>query len=197
MLYGLGLVVSLIAGSVSSKRYRERLREITGAKDNARGWTLSHRGSPVRPLFVLGYQMNSFSILLFSGLLFLSQGMTVALITYFLGAPSFEGWDPFRFLLIMNGPACFVSIVVFYFLARKQLARPYTHAFFVLIVAELLDIFATSLITKQLFYSPTWTFDLPISIFALLIGTALGIKDNQWEKVASSYLDKIGETKKE
>jgi hypothetical protein len=140
---------------------------------------------------VMKLAKNLFWILIFSAILFLSRGLTVALITYFFGAPSFEGWNPFRLLLVINGPACLISIVVFYFLAKKILGRPYIHAFFVLVIAELLDLFATLLITKQLLYSPAWALDFSISLFSLFVGTLLGVKSNWLQKEHELLVDRI------
>jgi hypothetical protein len=119
--------------------------------------------------------MKPFSILLFSVILFMSLNVTGALVAYFFYMPSMEKWTPFQLLLIHHGPVCFVSIAVFYFLAKQQLPRPYVHAFLVLFIVEMLDILVMAFIAKEFYISPSWVFDFPVSILTLLIGTILGI----------------------
>lgn len=123
--------------------------------------------------------MKLIVVLLFSAVFFVSQVAVSTLIFYSFGMSSFQNWGSFHFFLFKYLPFSLISIVVFYFLAKEQIPRPYAHAFFVLVIVVLLDAIAMSLVLEQFYYSPTWMFELPISIITLFVGTTLGIKHGQ------------------
>jgi hypothetical protein len=130
-------------------------------------------------------KLNYKIIILFSMVLTLSQGLFAVAVTYVLIKNGID-FSSHVFLYFFL-PDFIISIIVFFFLARRIFIRPVSHALVVYIISIIIHYILSSILVPSapLFFS-SFLIQLFLSIAAILIGIWSGsrsvVKNNQQRK---------------
>jgi len=96
-----------------------------------------------------------------------------------LAALSFDEYFTYQLL-----PSSILAIFIYALMARLDSVKAWIYATIVFIFNSILGFLIISLLMQELYISPTWFVELPLSVFSAIAGTLIGV--NWGEKRATA-----------